>query len=192
MKRRRPPGLPKNYFQDCQAGIKTARKCRMSTVAEQLRAARETRKLTIEQVANLTKIRTDHLRALEEGNFGVFSAPVYIRGSVKNYARVLKLDVAQVLSALDAELNRTEKFSEPPPLVEESNTWLDQVMFILSKFNWRWGVVGGAAVGFILIALLISMALRHQSHRNPLAGLPPAMYQTADHSGDTLPLTTRR
>ena len=45
----------------------------MSTVAEQLRVAREARKLTIQQVADATKIRTDHIRALEEGNFNVFS-----------------------------------------------------------------------------------------------------------------------
>ncbi len=36
----------------------------MSTVAEQLRAGREARMLTVEQVAELTKIRTDHIRAL--------------------------------------------------------------------------------------------------------------------------------
>jgi cytoskeletal protein RodZ len=59
----------------------------MPTVAEQLRAARETKKLTVQQVADKTKIRTDHVRALEDGNFSVFSAPVYIRGSVKNTPR---------------------------------------------------------------------------------------------------------
>ncbi len=64
----------------------------MSTVAEQLRLAREAKQLTVEQVAEMTKIRTDHLRALEEGNFAVFSAPIYIRGSVKNYAAALKLE----------------------------------------------------------------------------------------------------
>lgn len=62
----------------------------MPTVAEQLRAAREARKVTITQMAEVTKIRTDHLRALEEGNFNAFSAPIYIKGSVKNYATQLK------------------------------------------------------------------------------------------------------
>jgi cytoskeletal protein RodZ len=61
----------------------------MPTVAEQLRAAREAKKLTVQQVADATKIRTDHIRALEEGNFSAFSAPIYIRGSVKNYATLL-------------------------------------------------------------------------------------------------------
>ena len=123
----------------------------MSTVAEQLRAARETRKLTIPQVAEATKIRTDHIRALEEGNFDLFSAPIYIRGSVKNYATLLKLDVPQIMAALNAELGRTEKFSEPPPLTEASNTPLDRLMFLLAKLNWKVGVVGATVLGIALV-----------------------------------------
>ena len=94
----------------------------MSTVAEQLRAAREAKNLTVEEVADLTKIRTDHIRALEEGNFNVFSAPIYIRGSVKNYATALKLDTTAMLATLAAELKGTEKYSEPPPLSESKKT----------------------------------------------------------------------
>ena len=76
----------------------------MSSVAEQLRSGREAKNLTVHQVAEITKIRTDHIRALEEGNFSVFSAPVYIRGFVRSYAQVLKLDTMQVMSALETEL----------------------------------------------------------------------------------------
>src|SRR5450755_631435 len=101
----------------------------MPTVAEQLRAAREAKKLTVQQVADATKIRTDHIRALEEGNFGAFSAPVYIRGSVKNYATLLKLNLPQLLLTLDEELGRTEKFHEPPPLTEETISPLDHILF---------------------------------------------------------------
>ena len=120
----------------------------MPTVAEQLRAAREAKKLTVQKVADATKIRTDHLRALEEGNFSVFSAPVYIRGSVKNYAALLKLDVPQILAALDAELKGTEKFSEPPPFTEETNKPSRPVMiFALAKLNWKMGVGGRRGAG---------------------------------------------
>ena len=72
----------------------------MSTVAEKLRQAREARNLTVHQVADVTKIRTDHIRALEEGKFDVFSAPVYIRGFVRTYSTLLKLDVPQIMAAL--------------------------------------------------------------------------------------------
>jgi len=159
----------------------------MPTVAEQLRAAREAKNLTISQVAEATKIRTDHIRALEEGNFNMFSAPVYIRGFVRNYATQLKLDVPQIMAALDAELGRTEKFSEPPPLVEQSKTVLDHVMDSLAKLNWRVGAAGLAAVGVVLVLVFASLAWRHHQRRHPTVNLPPAVYQSTN-SGETLPL----
>src|SRR6266702_8327747 len=107
----------------------------MSTVAEQLHQAREAKHLTVQQVAEITKIRGDHLRALEEGNFDVFSAPVYIRGFVRSYATLLKLDVPQIMAALDAELGQTQKFSEPPPLSRHPRGVLDFVMLQISKVD---------------------------------------------------------
>src|SRR5512144_1323490 len=114
----------------------------MSTVAEQLRHAREARNLTVQEVADITKMRTDHLRALEEGNFDVFSAPVYIRGFVRTYSALLKLDVPQVMSALDAELAQTTKFAEPPSLTEHPRGVLDFVMLQLSQVDWRRASIG--------------------------------------------------
>lgn len=165
----------------------------MSTVAEQLRQAREAQHLTIEQVAEITKIRTDHLRALEEGDFNAFSAPVYIRGFVRTYAGVLKLDVAGTIKDLDAELGQTKKFAEPPSLSGEPKSWLDVVMLQLSKIDWRKGVL---AVALVLgAAMLVGAALwwRHYRTANPLAGVKPALYQPTQHiSGDTLPLPPQR
>jgi len=159
----------------------------MPTVAEQLRAAREAKQLTVQQVADATKIRTDHIRALENGNFNVFSAPIYIRGSVKNYAAMLKMDVPQITAALDAELKGTEKFSEPPPLVEASKSPLDYVMFLLSKVNARVALAGGGVLAVVLVVLLAGWAWQHHKRSEAAPNLPPAVYQPAS-SGDTLPL----
>src|SRR6185369_11223167 len=159
----------------------------MPTVAEQLRAAREDKKLTIPQVAELTKIRTDHLRALEDGNFNAFSAPIYIRGSVKNYATTLKLDVPRILADLDVELKRTDKYAEPPPLTEQTRSPLDYLMFLLSKVNGKALAVAGGIVGVVLLIWLIGIAIHHHRTANPVAGLPPAVYQPANN-GDTLPV----
>jgi cytoskeletal protein RodZ len=159
----------------------------MPTVAEQLRAAREAKKLTVQQVADATKIRTDHIRALEDGNFNVFSAPIYIRGSVKNYAAMLKMDMPQITAALDAELKGTERFSEPPPLVEASKSPLDYMMFLLSKMNARVALAGGGVLAVVLVVLLAGWAWRHHKRNETAPNLPPAVYQPAS-SGDTLPL----
>jgi len=160
----------------------------MATVAQHLRAAREAQKLSINQIAEVTKIRTDHLRALEDGNYNIFAAPVYIRGFVRNYATFLKLDVPQVMAALDSELGRNEKFAVPPPLSNEPKGAMDFVTLQLSKLNWRIGVtVVGGAIVLILLVVVIT-AWTHHKKADPLNGLKPGVYQPAKNSGDTLPV----
>jgi cytoskeletal protein RodZ len=161
----------------------------MSTVAEQLRQAREAQNLSVREIAEITKIRTDHVRAIEEGNFDVFSAPVYIKGFVRSYSTLLKLDTAQVMKDLEAELRGTQKFAEPPPLMEQKKGALDFVMLQLSKLDWRKGVFIGALIATILLVLLISAIARHYRNSDPLKGLKPGVYQPKKPlTNETLPL----
>jgi cytoskeleton protein RodZ len=159
----------------------------MSTVAEQLHLAREAQSLTVNQVAEVTKIRTDHIRALEEGNFNVFSAPVYIKGFVRTYGMLLKLNVPQLMAALDSELNKTEKFSEPPPLTDQKRGILDFLTLQLSKLNWRVAsVVIVAVVAVVLVSSIVGF-MRNRKPSDPLSNLAPGVYQPPQ-SGETAPL----
>ena len=158
----------------------------MSTVAQQLRQAREAKNLTVQQVVEITKIRTDHLLALEEGNFDVFSAPVYIRGFVRTYSTLLKLDVPQMMAALEAELAGTTKFAEPPPLSDHPRGVVDFIMLQLSLVDWRKATIGLGVIVVLVLGLSIWFGSRG---RDPLKGLKPAVYQPTQHnSGDTLPV----
>ena len=161
----------------------------MSTVSEQFRQAREAQHLTVQQVADLTKMRGDHVRAFEAGNFAVFSAPVYIRGFARTYAKLLKLDVPQVIAALEVELNGTEKFSEPPPLSNEPRGVVDFLMLQLSKLN-KNAVPSLIRLAIGVVILGISLFIWHEKKSSdPLAGLKPGIYQPAlSNSGDTLAL----
>ncbi|TAL07333.1 MAG: helix-turn-helix domain-containing protein [Verrucomicrobia bacterium] len=165
----------------------------MPTVAEQLRHAREAQKLTLQQVVDVTKVRTDHLIAIEEGRYDVFVAPVYIRGFVRSYAKLLKLDVPQLMAALDEELGRTEKFSEPPPLSNEPRGVVDFLMLQLSRVNWRKSGAVLAVLVIVGLIILIATVWRKNQKANPAAGIPPAVYRPArtNTGGDTLPLPTQ-
>lgn len=161
----------------------------MATVAEQLRAGREAVKLDIYQVAEITKIRTDHIRALEAGDYDPFVAPVYIRGFVRTYAGLLKLDVPKVIADLNAELGRTEKFAEPPALTNQPRSWLDAVMLQLSRIDWR------ILLGVLIVSLAVTLAVvgyrvwHAQATADPLRNLGPGVYQPkTPPGGDTLPL----
>ena len=161
----------------------------MPTVAEQLRAAREAHGLTVYQVAEITKIRTDHIRALEEGNYNIFAAPVYIRGFVRTCSGVLKLDLPEVMAALDEELGQTEKFHEPPPLGDEPRGFVDILMLQLSKVNWRVALPSLGVALLLLVAVLGYRAWRNHQSKDPLADLGPGLYQPKHKQpGDTLAL----
>jgi cytoskeleton protein RodZ len=164
----------------------------MPTVGEQFRHAREAQHLDVYQMAEITKIKTDHIRALEAGQFEVFVAPVYIRGFARNYAKALKLDEARLMSDLDQELSGDARFREPPRLSKEPRSPLDFIALQVSRLNWRVALVLAAVV--VLLVLLVG-ALRMRSHRadDPLRNLGPGIYQSKDEATDeTLPVPAPR
>lgn len=160
----------------------------MPSVAEQLRAAREARGLTIQQVADITKLRADHVRALEEGDYGVFSAPVYLRGFVRSYASILKLDSPPLIAALDGEIGSVEKFKEPAPATQPPNPVVRYLSYQISRINRRVALIVSASLAVVIILIAsITAWQRHLAHSDPLAHFPAGVYQST-RSGETLPL----
>ena len=65
-----------------------------------LAAKRAERGLSIDQVAASTRIRPEHLRALEADDFDQFAASVYTRGYLRTYATFLGLDAEELIRLL--------------------------------------------------------------------------------------------
>jgi len=61
-------------------------------VGEKLRAAREAQGLTIDEIANSTRIPKRHLTMIESGGYDGLPAPTYSAGFIKSWARRLGLD----------------------------------------------------------------------------------------------------
>lgn len=64
----------------------------MESVGEFFKQVRETKGLTVDEVASKTRIRSDFVKALEDGNFAKLPDQVFARGFVRSYARSLGLD----------------------------------------------------------------------------------------------------
>jgi cytoskeletal protein RodZ len=62
------------------------------SVGEFFRQVRETKGLTLDEVAIKTRIHPDYLKALEESNFAKLPEQVFAKGFVRSYARSLGLD----------------------------------------------------------------------------------------------------
>lgn len=68
-----------------------------------LRAARDARGETLDDVSRVTHIRARQLSALEADNYAAMPSPAQARGYVKNYAQYLELDLQDILGQYEAE-----------------------------------------------------------------------------------------
>ncbi|MFH0863491.1 MAG: helix-turn-helix domain-containing protein [Candidatus Gottesmanbacteria bacterium] len=70
----------------------------MKTIGEILKNAREDKKLSLEDVEKVTKIRKKYLEALEEDKWQKIPSFTYIHGFLKNYAQFLNLDLSLIMA----------------------------------------------------------------------------------------------
>ena len=86
----------------------------MESLGDKLRAEREQRGSSIEQVARDTNIAKRFLVALEEENFEVFPGETYLLGFLRNYADYLGLDAENMVT-----LFRNFMIQEQPVPIDE-------------------------------------------------------------------------
>lgn len=72
------------------------------TIGEILRAAREDKQLTIEQVNRETKISVQTIGALEDDDFGAFPSETYLKGFLRTYADFLGLESGKLWAMMGA------------------------------------------------------------------------------------------
>jgi cytoskeleton protein RodZ len=82
---------------DSSAGLAAAG---AATAGAMLAAARARAGLSIDAVAQQLKLGVRQVQALEDDNFAALPGRTFVRGFVRNYARLLKLDGDAVLAAL--------------------------------------------------------------------------------------------
>lgn len=68
------------------------------SLGDMLRAAREAKNLTLEDVERITRIRVKYLAALEVGAYEELPSPVQLRGFLRNYAQHVGLDAERMLA----------------------------------------------------------------------------------------------
>ena len=109
-------------------------------LGERLRRARNDRGLTLEQIANETRIPQRNLEAFEHDNFAVVPAGFYRRAQIRAYARAVNLDQ----SLASSELDRAEAAPEAPkgqgPILSRQRVWIVIGVVVAAAVFWRAGV----------------------------------------------------
>ena len=162
----------------------------MASIGEQVRQARETQGLSVADVVDQTKLMTDQIHALEAGNWGAFAAPVYMRGCVRNYAALLKLDVEEIMKGLEAELGQ----AKPETTGEDGKAplragFLDGVMLHFSGVKWRAVIPDFLVIGLAVGVYFGAEEWRRYKSSDPLEGLGSGLNEDAlVTSADQLPV----
>lgn len=88
------------------------------SVGDQLRTAREAKKLSLEDIASSTRIPRRHLESLESGDWSRLPAPTYSVGFAKAYASAVGLDRVAIGEQLRAEMGGFRATTSSPELFE--------------------------------------------------------------------------
>jgi cytoskeleton protein RodZ len=84
----------------------------VDSVGQRLRGARQARSLSLEEAAQVTRIRVRYLAAMEDGDYGALPSAAQARGFLRAYAGYLGLDAKPLLEDLSQE---STPFSISPP-----------------------------------------------------------------------------
>jgi cytoskeleton protein RodZ len=95
----------------------------VAELGQQLREAREARGLTVDEVAQGTRIRAAYIKALEEERFADLPAPVYVRGFLRNYATFLGLDAEELIGTLELQSGAFQAPHRHPPQQISAPVW---------------------------------------------------------------------
>jgi len=115
----------------------------------QLRQAREARGLSIADVAASLKMSPRQIEAVEGEDFSRLAGATFVRGFIRNYARVLKTDPAPLLAQVAARL-------ELPPVELNVSVGSRVRMPAGNERHGRFSVVaGGLALALLVVALAL-------------------------------------
>lgn len=69
----------------------------METLGQYLKREREFRKITIDEVAKATRVKSSFLEALEGDRFAELPGPVFVKGFLRSYTIFIGLNVDEIL-----------------------------------------------------------------------------------------------
>ena len=102
----------------------------MASLGEKLRQERETRGVSLQEISEATRIHKNYLRAIEDDNFSIFPASVFVTGFLRNYAQHLGLDADRIVAEFETHAVDQPKETEPAPIVGDEDHRLSAVVVI--------------------------------------------------------------
>lgn len=132
-------------------------------VGAQLRAAREARGIQLHEMAATLKLGVRQVDALEKGDWQALPGHTFVRGFVRNYARLVELDPAPLMAQLDGILqkpvSKLESVEASPTVMPNTGPGISRRdrTFMLS------GLLAVLVAGVVYVALPSDLSELHGS-----------------------------
>ena len=143
------------------------------SIGSDLKSARAAAGLTLEQVAEKTKLRTSLVAAIESNDFSLCGGDVYARGHLRVLANLYRIDSTYLLELFDQTFGVTETALDD--LAETTSRNLDR------RISISWKSLSGIAA----VALLGAVVVSNQLPSNQESVLAPEKSSTASESSAT-------
>ncbi len=151
----------------------------MPSIGQILRQARERKKVTCSQAAAATRIKVQHIEAMDRDDFTRMAAPMYAKGFLKLYAEYLGLNPIPVLRAYSELHEPKERLplltDEPPSKKKEKTPWLRIAWEKMQPVwvRWRWRIAGAVGALILLWVALLGINRWFRQAAQRAAETPP-------------------
>lgn len=133
------------------------------TVGERLRAAREEKKMSLEDIAAQTRIPLRHLESIEGADWESLPAPTYTVGFAKSYAGAVGLDRTEIGEQLREEMGGQRFATTQAEVLEAADP---------ARTMPKW-LVFGAVAAVILLIVVMSWLNRRSLDQTEEPAAPP-------------------
>lgn len=143
----------------------------MASLGQDLKKQRESRNISIDEMASSTKIVGRYLEALEQDRFDAMPGGFFVKGILRTYARYVGLDEDEVVEKYRAAgvLDEPAKAKAPAPRVTPDAA---------EKRNLKPWIVAGIGVLVVLAVLAILSRSRRPRATPPVAKPAATLHQT--------------
>lgn len=137
-----------------------------------LRAARTERGMSIEDAARQLRLSVRQVTALEEGDYGKLPSGMFLRGFVRNYARLVQIDAAPLLQWLQR--------SVPPDPPQTILPQAEKIPFPSNREQMRRNlIIMGVVVALVIPILIYEIYRGGKTMQQPVAQLEPGIGQAS-------------
>ena len=136
-----------NWYGYCYCSNKDTGARHMESLGEYLRSKRELKELSLEEVANVLKIKVWYLSVIEQDFFDLLPAGGYDRKFLTEYAKHLGVDSVEVIrryderymsAAISEPLDNPAKTQSPVTRIARWLTFMPVVFLLFLFFAWMY------------------------------------------------------